>query len=158
MVELVENYLSDQDHAQIWKYCVNVGYNVGEKDSPDTPLAGIVHRMSLDSPICSILSAPLSKHPLLESKSIYRCYINCFIPNENPYWHRDGRGITCLYYPNLRYDDINEGGETQFLIQGNEITGILPRPNRMILFDGMIQHRATSFRTKYRYTIALKYR
>ena len=157
MIELIENYLSQDSHNEIWDYCLNTSYKIGEKDNFDTPSTGIVHEIPLDSHICNILNSLLKKNFLLESKSIYRCYINCFSPNEDPYWHIDGEGITCLYYPNLEYSNLNEGGETQFLLKNNDIRGVLPRPNRMVLFDGMIQHRATSFRTQHRYTIALKY-
>ena len=88
--------------------------------------------------------------------SLYRSYINCFIPGENPYWHLDGEGYTCLYYPNMEYNELNEGGETQFIIS-NEIKGILPIPNRMVIFNGLIYHKATSFRNQHRYTIAIKF-
>lgn len=158
MIELIENYLPQHSHNEIWNYCLNVSYKLGEKDHAESLPIGAVHEISLDSYICDILSFPLKKNPLLKSKSIYRCYINCFSFNENPYWHEDGKCITCLYYPNLEYNDLNEGGETQFLLENNDIKGILPRPNRMVLFDGMITHRASSFRTKHRYTIALKYK
>ena len=157
MIELIEKYLPQHSHNEVWNYCLNARYKVGERDNQNTPSTGIVHEISLDSYICNILNSSLKKNSLLESKSIYRCYINCFSPNEDPYWHIDGEGITCLYYPNLEYSNLNEGGETQFLLKNNDIRGVLPRPNRMVLFDGMIQHRATSFRTQHRYTIALKY-
>jgi len=86
----------------------------------------------------------------------YRMYINCFAPNENPFFHKDGdSGFTVLYYPNLDWD-INEQGETQFLIN-EEIRGILPIPNRLVKFDATILHRATCFRTKHRFTVAIKY-
>ena len=64
-------------------------------------------------------------------------------------------GITFLYYPNWEWE-LQEGGETQFYIDGN-ILGVPPVPNRLVVFDGMIQHRATSFRNKHRFTIAIKY-
>ena len=82
-------------------------------------------------------------------------YINCFVPGENPYYHIDGEGLTFLYYPNLDWD-VQQGGETQFYIDEN-IYGIIPKPNRMVVFDGMILHRATSFRNQHRFTVAIKY-
>ena len=56
----------------------------------------------------------------------------------------------------MEYNELNEGGETQFLIS-NEIKGILPIPNRMVIFNGLIYHKATSFRNQHRYTIAIKF-
>ena len=84
-------------------------------------------------------------------------YINCFAPSENPYFHIDGEsGMTLLYYPNIEWS-INDGGETQFYIDEN-IYGITPIPNRMVIFDASIFHRATTFRNTHRFTVAIKYR
>ena len=156
-IKIIEDYLTPQIHKQVWEYCLGAPYYVGETDNPDTPPTGVVHNISLDSSIYKILSSPLKENGLIDIKNIYRCYINCFASSENPYWHMDGEGITCLYYPNLEYGNLNEGGETQFLLPNNDIRGILPRPNRMVLFDGMIKHRATCFRSSFRYTLAMKF-
>jgi hypothetical protein len=157
MIEIIEDYLPNKIQKEIWDYCLAVSYKTGVADTPYTSPSGITHDIEINSKIGKYLSSPLKKNPLTSSKNIYRININCFYPSENPYWHNDGEGVTCLYYPNLEYDNLSEGGETQFLLPSNDIRGILPRPNRMILFDGMIPHRATSFRTQIRYTIALKY-
>ena len=82
-------------------------------------------------------------------------YINCFAPNENPYFHTDGEGVTFLHYANDRFD-LQEGGETQFYVDEN-IYGVIPIPNRLVMFDGRILHRATSFRNGHRFTVAIKY-
>ena len=83
-------------------------------------------------------------------------YVNCFSPNENPYFHTDGEdGITFLYYPDQGWE-LDDGGETQFYIDG-EIRGITPVSNRMVYFDANIMHRATTFRSRHRFTLAVKY-
>jgi len=87
--------------------------------------------------------------------NLYRMYINCFAPSECPYFHTDGEGITFLYYPNLEWN-LQDGGETQFYVDGN-ILGVPPAPNRLVMFDGEIVHRATSFRDRHRFTVAIKY-
>ena len=66
--------------------------------------------------------------------------MNCFAPSETPYFHTDGKGITFLYYPNLEWN-LQDGGETQFYVDGN-ILGVPPAPNRLVMFDGEIVHRA----------------
>ena len=43
------------------------------------------------------------------------------------------------------------------LLIDDEIVGILPLPNRMVYFPAKIMHRATSFRDRHRFTLALKY-
>jgi len=63
--------------------------------------------------------------------------------------------MTGLYYINDHWD-YQDGGETQFLID-DEIRGIPPIPNRLVCFDSNILHRATTFRDKFRFTLALKY-
>ena len=83
-------------------------------------------------------------------------YINCFAPREVPYFHTDGdKGVTFLYYPQFSWQP-NDGGETQIYVQGN-IQGVVPLPNRLMMFDARLLHRATSFRDRHRFTIAVKY-
>ena len=92
----------------------------------------------------------------IKNKKIHTIRTNLFIPGENPYFHSDGdEFITCMYYMNP-YFHPDEGGETQFLI-GGEIKGILPKPGRLVIFDGSIIHRATSFRTQPRLTLVISF-
>jgi hypothetical protein len=72
-----------------------------------------------------------------------------------PQFHADGEVITCLLYADAGNWSPHDHGETQLLI-GGEIRGILPLPNRMLVFDGRILHRATSFQRRVRHTIAAK--
>ena len=96
------------------------------------------------------------KNEKIKNKRIYLVRSNLFIPGENPYFHPDGDDkITCLYYINPDYDP-DEGGETQFLID-NEIKGIRPKLGRLVIFDGSLVHRATSFRTHPRLTLAITF-
>jgi hypothetical protein len=60
-----------------------------------------------------------------------------------------------LFYITPKYD-YDEGGETQLLIDGN-IIGIRPIPSRLLIFDGNVMHKATSYRSKPRLTVAFKY-
>ena len=92
----------------------------------------------------------------MEDLKLDRMYVNCFASSENPHFHIDGDyGITMLYYVNDEWD-IEMGGETQFLID-DEIRGVLPFPNRLVYFDANILHKATSYRSGHRFTLALKY-
>ena len=92
----------------------------------------------------------------LKNMNLYRMYMNLFIPNENPSFHIDGKNtVTCLYYLNPSLDP-NEGGETQFLIN-EEIKGVISKPGRLTIFDGGLLHRATSFKSHPRLTLAFKF-
>ena len=98
------------------------------------------------------------KFPKYKSTDIIRIYINCFAKSESSHYHTDAEdnvGTTFLFYPNKKWE-LNDGGETQFFIDDN-IYGIIPIPNRMIFFDANLLHKATPFRDRHRFSIAIKY-
>ena len=96
------------------------------------------------------------KFPEYKPKDMTRFYINCFAPSERSNFHIDGAvGTTFLYYPNDNWN-LDEGGETQFIVD-NSIFGIPPVTNRLISFDANILHAATPFRNRQRFTVTVKY-
>lgn len=157
MIEVIDNFFSKDIHNNLWSYCNRASYKVGERDNAHNIPTGGVFEIVKNSNLFVFLDKELKiRFKKLEHLECSRAYINCFSPNENPYFHTDGdKGYTCLFYPNLEFE-LDEGGETQFLIN-NKIEGILPIPNRMVLFDASLQHKATSFRSQHRFTIAVKY-
>jgi hypothetical protein len=131
-------------------------FTYGEVDSYDTPPTGMVYDLSCDDQLYGTFYKAVARNWVeVEKLNLQRAYVNLFLPNENPYFHNDGNVITCLFYINPEYD-INEGGETQFIIDDN-IIGIKAKPARLVVFDGKIVHRATSFRKHPRLTVALKF-
>ena len=84
-----------------------------------------------------------------------RFYVNRFKATDIPRFHADGEVLTCLLYADPKLWEPDDHGETQLLI-GGEIRGVLPIPNRMLVFDGRLLHRATAFRGRLRHTIATK--
>lgn len=157
MIKICDDFFDKNTHIKIWEYCNRVSYKMGEADNIQSPPTGGVFEINKENKLFNLLDEYLKKEfKQLKNLKCYRAYINYFNFNENPYFHDDGNnGYTCLFYPNIDYE-LNESGETQFLVN-NEIRGILPIPNRMILFDAKIIHRATSFRSKNRFTLAIKY-
>jgi len=155
MIEIVDRFLSKEEFDYVLNYCESAAYTYGEVDSYGLPPTGMVHQISEIEDIYKLFKSKTEK--LVSGIELYRMYINCFAPSENPYFHTDGdRGdITFLYYPTTRWE-LNAGGETQFLVN-NEIYGVTPVPNRMVYFDASVLHRATAFRNKHRFTIAIKY-
>ncbi len=127
----------------------------GEVDDPKFPPTGMVCELQINDPLFLELNNRVNKL-YKKNKTIIRAYINLFLPNEKPYFHIDGDVRTFLFYINPKVD-INENGETQFFLNG-EIKGFLPIPGSMVSFDGNILHRATSFRSLPRITVALKYK
>lgn len=154
MVEIFDNFFEEEVHKNIFSYCQKALYTYGEVDYPWTPPVGMISGINSTDYLFKLFED--KKIDSLSEYKPYRMYINCFAPNENPFFHKDGdSGFTVLYYPNLDWD-VNEQGETQFLIN-QEIRGILPIPNRLVKFDATLLHRATCFRTKHRFTVAIKY-
>ena len=140
----------------IISYCNSCSYTYGEVDNQNTPPTGMVHNIPESEKIYSLFESKLSAVPFIKGMELYRMYVNCFAPSENPYFHTDGEnGITFLYYPNMNWD-LQEGGETQFYIN-DDIYGITPVPNRIVIFSANIKHRATTFRNNHRFTVAVKY-
>ena len=78
-----------------------------------------------------------------------------FQPFERPKYHVDGDVTTCLFYINPEVD-ANEDGATYFIEQDRYV-GIPPKPGRLVVFDGNVQHRASTFRSMPRLSVAFKY-
>lgn len=154
-IEIIDRFLSKEDFDNVVKYCVDALYKWGEVDSYNLPPTGMVHEIPETTDLYKLFASGTKK--LAPELTLYRMYINCFAPTENPYFHTDGGAgdITFLYYP-TQFWNLNDGGETQFLVD-NEIYGVTPIPNRMVYFNADILHRATSFRDRHRFTIAIKY-
>ena len=184
-INVYDNFFSQEDHEFILEYCKNASYFYGEYDNDcqvesEKYCTGLVHEVYYYSDTDSLSESAYqfggghirninpkrffdlfsstieSKFPEYKSKDITRLYINCFAPSEEPYFHTDGDvGKTFLYYPNESWD-LDDCGETQFFIDGS-FYGVAPIPNRMVLFDANLFHKATSFRNKHRFSIAIKY-
>ncbi len=185
LINVYDDFFSPEDFKFIVEYCKNASYYYGEYDNEpevfdEKYCTGLVHELYYytdelplkestyqsggghnkfinQQKLFELFSDSIEKKlPEYKSSNITRLYINCFAPSENPYFHTDGKsGTTFLYYPNLSWD-LDDGGETQFFIDG-ELYGVAPIPNRMVCFDANILHKATSFRNKHRFSIAIKY-
>lgn len=130
-------------------------FRYGEKDHPNAPVTGMV--LDLPEHLCNFfVPVAVTAIPSLKNKTLQRAYANLFSPSERPMFHADGPVTTCLFYITTTVS-ADEGGETQFLLPDGNIFGVMPKPGRLAVFDGMAQHRATSFRTKPRITVALKF-
>lgn len=156
MINIEDNFLIREDYDLVISYCQNASYVYGETDGYGLPPTGMIHEIEKGSLMYNLFAAK-TKPFVSDNLSLYRMYINCFAPSEQPYFHTDGSSddITFLYYVNKTWD-YQEGGETQFIVD-NEIYGVTPIPNRMVYFDASIYHRATAFRNRHRFTVAIKY-
>lgn len=151
-ISVYDNFLGVTDRQKIFKMCHEIYYKMGETDRPDCPPTGMVSVLDKQD---IVLTKTIEEKLNRSESSLIRLYVNYYSVGENPYFHDDGDCITYLYYPN-DVDNIDEGGETQFLID-NKITSVPYKGDTLIEFDGRIPHRATSFRSTYRFTVAAKY-
>lgn len=156
-IQTADNVFSSQNRELILDYCESCEYTYGETDNGVNPPTGMVHNIPEDAKIYKLFKDQIELSvPEVKRMKLYRMYVNCFAPSENPYFHTDGNsGITFLYYPQEDWQ-LDDGGETQFYVDGT-LYGITPESNRLVMFDARIVHRATSFRNRHRFTIAIKY-
>jgi hypothetical protein len=156
-MRIFENLISVENSIEIYKQILyNRKFTYGEVDRSDTTPTGMIFNMSCDDELYTFFYSILIDNNIInDSSKLQRAYVNLFFPNEKPYFHEDGDVTTYLFYINPP-TSIDEGGETQFLIDG-EIVAFLPKPGRMIEFDGKLLHKATSFRNIPRITLAMKF-
>ena len=157
-MEIIDNFLERKDVEFVFKYCFASSYTYGEIDDMTTPPTGMIHHIKSSETIYNLFESKIrDSYDIVQGMNLYRMYINCFAPSENPYFHKDGdNGLTFLYYFTNHVWGVHDGGETQFLID-DEIKGVLPLHNRIVGFDSNLLHRATSFRNDHRFTLAAKF-
>lgn len=155
-IKIIDRFLSKEDFDTVVAYCNEAPYHWGEVDADGYPPTGMIHEIPQTENLYQLFASNTQK--IVPELLLNRIYINCFAPTEQPYFHTDGSfgNVTFLYYPTLNWE-LDNGGETQFFLNDN-IHGVTPIPNRMVYFDASIPHRATTFRDRHRFTIAIKYK
>lgn len=152
MVHFKRNFLTPDLYQKVENYCYVAAYHYGETDNPDQIPTGLIHNLKLDSEILSYFPKEIDNFPL------YRGYINHFNPGEKPNFHFDGaHGYTSLFYINQETYNFDEGGCTEILAHDDYLISVLPIKNSLVTFEANLMHRATSFKTLPRFTLALKY-
>src|SRR5690606_28992232 len=127
----------------------------GEKDRQGLPPVGMVFEIQDQNLFKFLADTAIANFATLKDLKLDRAYVNLFLPNDRPYFHKDGNVYTCLFYVTPPYD-VDEGGETQFIVN-DMIKGLPSIPGRLVIFDGELWHRATSYRSHPRLTVALKF-
>lgn len=86
-------------------------------------------------------------HELFPSDDLqpYRAYVNCIVYGDSAYPHRDcapdRRDVTALYYVNREWHRTWCGETVFFEDDGDARIAIAPRPGRLVIFEGAIEHR-----------------
>tara|TARA_B100001996_G_scaffold290073_1_gene230266 strand:+ start:452 stop:961 length:510 start_codon:yes stop_codon:yes gene_type:complete len=150
-----DNFFDIETQRKIGDYCHKQYYNLFELDHPDMePVGGTA---DVKGEMWDLFSNRIYSDfkDIVRDMKIYRMYINVNFSNDKPNFHTDGdEGLTFLYYPHTKWK-LNDCGETQLYLK-DHIYCVLPLPNRMVVFDASILHRATSFRNGHRFTVAVK--
>lgn len=161
MIDILDDFLTREELDFVVDYSFGAPYYYGETDTPVSPVTGMVHEVSENSRFYNIFADRIvERYPRFDRQHIVRLYINCFAPNEHPYFHvDDDKGVdatTFLFYVTPGWN-INNGGETQFYDDG-VIRAVPPIQNRLISFPAHILHKATTYKNGYRFTVAIKYK
>lgn len=158
MIKTIDSVFKKETMLKIFKEINSLNFIKGERDRTEDPntATGEVARLEKNLFTFKVLKKYLSKYKYCNFSKLYRAYVNKFYPNENPYYHTDGKsGYTVLYYANPEWK-LDQQGETQFYLK-KQVKGVLPIPGRIVIFSSNLLHRATSYRSMERYTIALKF-
>jgi len=154
LILAIDQFLHPKVFHEVAEDVKNLQGWIPETDHPDLPPVGASCDIDNGTRIQKEFSQELKKMFAAPWK-VARFFINRFEAKEVPQFHRDHNAITCILYADEAPWSFDDHGETQLLVNG-EVRGILPMPNRLLVFDGNLMHRATSFQTRVRHTISLQ--
>lgn len=160
--KIIDNFFSKDKHEFVLSKCRELPYFWGESEGESYPPTGMVSDVGENSSLYDLFVTTIK-----DSLEQYReriptnFYVNLFSPKELSYYHVDAQknftGTTLIYYPQMVYEK-DDGGETIFYDEDkNIIMGVPPIPNRLVIFNSKILHKATSFHSRHRFTVVLKY-
>ena len=98
MIQVFDNLFDNNLVNQIYDELKKFDYKSGETDIPGYPPTGQIITLEKNSPLVEVITNKISH--LLPNRYIVRAYANVFKPNENPYFHEDGKVLTAIYYAN----------------------------------------------------------
>lgn len=167
---VIDDLLPQAEIEEFHARCEGAGFRRVESDSPST---AHIRTFSTDLTIGDIHGIPLfraiedavRRFFAGEDLTPYRTYVNLTVNGDVTFPHRDcdpGQSdVTALYYVNPAWETA-WGGETIFFNDfGDSVFAVTPRPGRLALFRGAIEHR-TGVPTRVcfasRYSLARKYR
>jgi len=144
-MDIKENFLTVDQYKQITDYIYNADYHYTSKDQV---MYGKLNQECLDFFPKEINGLKYHHH-----------VINCYTPRSLAVFHvdtaEDEKANTLIYYPCPTYN-LDEGGTTEILID-NQIIGVRPICNRVLVFDSSLMHRATPYRTYPRFSVGIIY-
>ena len=161
---VIDDFLSKEDHHKIYELTLKREWNPVD-DTEDDPLSDQSGYNSCDTfqeEGTQIILSECLEYPNLKkaiTTNYFKSIYNKYDPKTPTYFHRDNDdgGWTFIYFPHICEYNYQMGGETQILVD-NQIVGVLPLPNRLMVFDGSLQHKGTSFSNdQSRYSLAIQF-
>lgn len=143
--DILQNYIYFRDHVP-WKF-IGSGYDEFKwrkfKYEPN-------FKNKIEKNFKNQTNNILKKLNLSDLLKIERCYASANLYGTVHQSHRDyaldsNGGITVMYYLNNNWN-LNYAGETVFYHNGEILKSIIPKPGRVIIFDGTIEHCARDIR------------
>lgn len=155
-MKIFDNTIPYEEVLQLNQYLLYYkSYFWGEFDNEEHERSGMVYDID-DVELKERLESVIFKADSnLANKNLVRAYVNLFQPFERPKYHVDGNVTTCLFYINPKVG-VNEDGATYFF-ENDRYVGIPPTPGRLVIFDGNLLHRASTFNSMPRISVAFKY-
>jgi len=169
LIETYDEFLPFDEYSNLYSAVEKLPYYYGEADGPGYAPSGLISDLN-DSEIHNYLYQKVKNLDSVKDLVHKRTYVNYFGMLEYAGYHDDSTAKTLLFYFNQQWD-INDGGETKFVIDAKDVPGIkcenthdypiilsvAPIPNRVVIFQGDMIHTASSFRDKGRFTLAMKF-
>ena len=147
-ISIIDNAFPEKFVKQFFDYANNLSYKRVEGSSDDDiyPIFSIdferkgFFKTQLGRQIRKVAASCLPKQP---NYMLWRAYINKMHYGDMEYPHRDcpidKADMTILYYVN-DFWDYRWGGETMFYEKNDTRIAILPKPGRVVVFPGSVEH------------------
>lgn len=164
-VRVYDNLVSHEDNEYYRKLLLKAPFYYGTIDDPGSKPSGLINEFEHENiqiyPILEkikdfYLNKIFEVEPTFKESKPTVTRLNLFLPRETPRFHDDSKEwITFIFYINPDFEP-NEGGETQFIIN-KQLKSVPSLPGRLVMFDGGIIHRATSFLNEARLTLVFSF-
>ena len=168
-VFIIDNAVVGEQIQSIYQEIMNLPFYFGELDFKGDEYPISAHELDtgrsgqIEALTQTVTMLVSSQFPVLTHR-LERAYVNQVRYGDMTYPHtdasRNSRNVTAIYYANETWQR-QFGGETNFYdFRGENLCAVLPRPGRVVLFHGSIEHNGsppTRITTLPRYTVVYKF-
>jgi len=169
LIFVIDNVVVGQQIHSIYQEIMSLPYHFGELDYKGDEYPISAHEldtgrsMQVTALTQTVTMLVDMQFPDLTHR-LDRSYVNQVRYGDMTYPHtdasRNSKNVTAIFYANEAWNR-QFGGETNFYdFRGENLCAVLPRPGRLVLFHGSIEHNGsppTRITTIPRYTVAFKF-